>query len=212
MTVADAKLAADLGADAVGMILHAEARRHVPLETAGQIVAALPPYVTAVGVFVNATPATVIHVANALQITTVQFHGNESPIDVGACSSLRVIKVLKVDESIESMLTDWREARADGRCNNLIAILLETPAVGHAGGTGIANDFARIEQLSRSGAFQGLPPIVISGGLTPENVGDVVARLCPYAVDVSSGIEATFGKKSEEKMRAFIEAATAISW
>lgn len=212
MTPADARLAANLGADAIGIILHAEARRHVTLDIAGQIVAGLPPYVTAVGVFVNAAPTTVLHIADSLQITTVQFHGNESPADVAASRPLRVIKAIKVDASIETMLADWREAYSSGRCDNLIALLLETSAIGHAGGTGVPNDFSRIEQLQHSGAFDGLPPIVISGGLTPENVGDVITRLRPYGVDVSSGIEATFGKKSLDKMRTFVETATAASW
>jgi len=138
----------------------------------------------------------------------VQFHGNESPADIAAVAPLRVIKVIRVDDQITARLAEWRSILVSGRCGNLVALLLETPVAGHAGGTGVANDFDRIEQLTKAGAFAGLPPVVISGGLTPDNVGDVVRRLRPYAVDVSSGIEAEFGKKSAEKMAAFVREAT----
>lgn len=206
MRPADARAAADAGADAIGMILHANARRKIDIPTASAIVAALPPYVTPVGVFVDAPPQLIKQMAQAVGLTTVQLHGAETIDDVAACAPLRVIKAIKVDPgSIRVMLDDWRDAAARGRCPNLIAILLETPVIGQSGGTGKANDFPLIRTLIDEGAFEGLPPIVVSGGLQPENVGAVVELLRPFAVDVSSGIEGeTLGKKSVDKMRAFV--------
>ena len=210
MRPADARAAADAGADAVGMILHADARRRIDLNTAAAIVAALPPYVMPVGVFVDAPPQTVTQTALTLGLTTVQLHGGETIDDVAACSPLKVIKAIKVDpQAIRVLLDDWRDAVARGRCPNLVALLLETPVVGQSGGTGKTNDFLLIRALFDEHAFDGLPAIVVSGGLTPDNVGAVVELLHPYAVDVSSGIESsTFGEKSAEKMRAFVANAS----
>ncbi|MGN6625374.1 MAG: phosphoribosylanthranilate isomerase [Tepidisphaeraceae bacterium] len=208
MTPDDARQAADSGADAVGMVLHANARRKIELDIAAAIINALPPYVAPVGVMVDAPPTTALYLAHTLGLNTVQFHGQESPADIAAVAPLRVIKVIRVDDQITARLAEWRSILASGRCGNLVALLLETPVAGHAGGTGVANDFDRIERLTNDGAFAGLPPVVISGGLTPGNVGEVVRRLKPYAVDVSSGIEAEFGKKSADKMAAFVREAT----
>ena len=212
MRPADARAAADAGADAIGMILHANAKRKIDHDTAAAIVAVLPAYVTAVGVFVDAPPQVVKQTAAALSLNTVQLHGNETIDDVAACSPLKVIKAIKVDpQAIGVMLDDWREAYQTGRCPNLVALLLETPVAGAAGGTGVVNDFPFIRRLLYEGAFDGLPPIVVSGGLTPDNVGEVVRLLHPYAVDVSSGIEETFGEKSIAKMRTFVETTHAAS-
>ncbi len=205
MTPADAANAADAGADAVGMILHAVAKRLIPLDTARQIVAVLPPYVMPVGVFVDAVPALVLHVARQLNLSTVQFHGNETIDDLAAVAPLKVIKAIKVESTtIRQELDEWRDLIRAGRADNLAALLLESPVKGASGGTGVTNDFDLIQRLESEGCFLGLPPLVVSGGLTPENVGSVVAQLQPYAVDVSSGIEASFGSKSVEKMRTFV--------
>ncbi len=205
MTPGDARAAAEAGADSIGMILHADAKRLISLDTARDIVAALPPYVTAVGVFVDAVPALVQHVAAQLRLSTVQFHGNETIDDLAAVAPLKVIKAVKVDRAtIRHVLDEWRDLRRARRADNLAALLLESPVKGAAGGTGVANDFGLIRELQFEGHFDGLPPIVVSGGLGPDNVEGVVRLLRPYAVDVSSGIESSFGVKSVEKMRAFV--------
>ncbi|MDB5328590.1 MAG: N-(5-phosphoribosyl)anthranilate isomerase [Phycisphaerales bacterium] len=204
MSVTDALAAADAGADAVGMILHANARRQIDVTTAAAIVVVLPPYVTPVGLFVDAPAATVLSIASSVGINMVQFHGNEKPKDVGEIKTLRVIKALKVDARIEETLGEWREAYAAGTISNLIGLLLDGAS---GGGTGEANDFGRIHDLQRRGLLTGLPPIIIAGGLTPENIASVVQLLRPFAVDTSSGIEAEYGKKSPQKMNAFFDAA-----
>jgi phosphoribosylanthranilate isomerase len=202
MSVADARAAADAGADAIGMILHANAKRLIDLELAKQIISALPPYVTAVGVFVDATPSKVLEVARQIGLTTVQFHGSETLHDINAVAPLRVIKAIRTDPTtIRPVLDELRDARAE----NLVGVLLETPVKGAAGGTGVVNDFDFIASLNREGAFSGLPPIILSGGLTPENVRQASLLVKPYAVDVSSGIEAEFGRKSAQKMLDFVK-------
>lgn len=204
MTVEDALAASEAGADAIGVILHAQARRRIGVEPARQIVQALPPYVTPVGVFVDALPVQVMETARLIGLTVVQFHGHETLEDIRSVAPLKVIKAVRTDSAtIEDVLSELRDAS----CDNLCGILLETAVQGSAGGTGIANDFGLIERLQNQGTFQGLPPVIISGGLTPENVGEVVRRTRPYGVDVSSGIESEFGKKSSQKMRDFVRQA-----
>ncbi|HEX8323220.1 MAG TPA: phosphoribosylanthranilate isomerase [Tepidisphaeraceae bacterium] len=205
MSPADARAAADAGADAIGMVLHADARRRIDDTTAAAILAVLPPYVAAVGLFVDAPAELVLNTARTLGLATVQLHGDESPADVAALQPLRVVKALRVDTAFEATLDQWRAAVERDALPNLAGLLLDGPA---GGGKGIATDFERIRQLQDRGAFTGLPPILIAGGLTPDNVGPVVERLRPFAVDTSSGIESEFGRKSSEKMRAFVKTVT----
>jgi phosphoribosylanthranilate isomerase len=203
MTPADAAAAAEAGADAIGMILHANAPRRISPEVAAEIVRILPPFVLPVGVFVDAGDQIVLDTAKRLGLATVQLHGCETPADVATIAPLRVIKAVKVAAAtIRQTLAGWREAVAAGEITNLSALLLEAPTAA-AGGTGEENDFGLIETLLGEGAFAGLPPIIVAGGLRPDNVGPVVRRLRPYGVDVSSGIEESRGKKSLAKMRAF---------
>jgi phosphoribosylanthranilate isomerase len=211
-TPEDAMAACDAGADAIGMILHAPgAKRLIGIDVARRIVDAVLPYVTPVGVFVDAGTERVIEIAREVGLSTVQFHGQESADDVRAIGPLRVVKAIKADRAtVRSDLDGWRDARARGRVPNLVGILLESPVVGASGGTGVANDFDLIASLQSEGEFDGLPPLLISGGLTPDNVAGVVQLLRPYAVDVSSGIEASPGRKSVEKMRAFVANAASV--
>lgn len=205
MSQSDALAAVHAGADAIGMILHANAKRRIEIELARQIVQTLPPYVMPVGVFVDLVPARVIDIANEVGLSTVQFHGNETLADFQSAGRLKIIKAIRVDRAtILPALAEWRDAYQSGKCDNLIGILLESAVKGASGGTGVENDFDLIDQLQQTGAFVGLPPIILSGGLTPDNVQQQVARLHPYAVDVSSGIESTFGVKSVDKMTRFV--------
>jgi phosphoribosylanthranilate isomerase len=117
----------------------------------------------------------------------------------------KVIKAIKCDaRTIRPTLQEWRAAYQAGELPNLAALLLEAPTAA-AGGTGEANDFALIRMLQCEGAFDGLPGIIVAGGLRPESVASVVRGLRPYAVDVSSGIEETFGRKSPALIRRFVD-------
>jgi phosphoribosylanthranilate isomerase len=199
----DALAAAGAGADAVGMILHApKARRLISLDAAAAIIKSLPPYVDPVGVFVDAGPFAADAVS-WLGLSTAQFHGDESPADVDAAAPARVLKAVKMHaRTIAATLANWRSSRP----RNLAGLLLEAPTL-EAGGTGVANDFGLIKRLQDEDALAALPPIIVSGGLTPGNVGDVVRLLRPYAVDVSSGIEGSvYGRKDVKKMQDFVAA------
>ena len=206
----DAIAAANLGADAIGMVLHANTPRLIDLATARQILAVVPPFVTPLGIFVDASAEIVLNITSNLQLRCVQLHGNESAETIAALENLIVIKAIRVSrEHFGDGLRTWRAAIEKHKLKNLKALLLETAGTKEAGGTGTVNDWETIRAHQAAGDFQGLPPIIAAGGLRPEIVGDVVRTLRPWAVDVSSGIESAIGIKSKEKMAMFIEAVAA---
>ena len=203
----DATAAAAAGADAVGMVLHADARRRIDTPAARRVVAALPPYVTAVGLFVDAPAATIARAVRDIGLQAVQLHGRETPADVAACGRVPVIKAVPADDGLETTLAAWRQSAARGETPNLVGLLIDSPG---SGGTGHANDFGRLRSLIDAGAFAGLPPLILAGGLRPENVAVAIRTVRPYGVDTSSGIEAAYGVKSAEKMRTFVAAVASV--
>ena len=189
----DALLTAELGADALGFIFFAKSPRHVAPEIARSIIAQLPPFVAAVGVFVDEAAALVQELAARTGLDWVQLHGQESP---DYCRSLgrKVIKAFRIqDEGSLSRLADYRGAAQ--------ALLLDTYKKGQVGGTGEIFDW----HLARKAKQYG--PIILAGGLTAENVAQAIATAGPAAVDAASGTEAAPGKKDPAKLRAFVEAA-----
>jgi phosphoribosylanthranilate isomerase len=220
----DAALAASLGADAVGVVLYPQARRAVSIERAQEILAALPPFVTPVALFVDQPIGEIEAAIRDLPVRHVQLHGRESPEQVARLgeaamrrSAMRgsmvrgcaVLKAVKADRaSFEAELHRWREAIARGGLTNLRGLVLETPAAA-PGGTGIANDWAYIADCQQRGLFDGLPAVIAAGGLTPQTVADVVRMIRPHAVDVSSGVEAAPGQKDPHRLRDFIAAVRA---
>ena len=208
--VPDAIAATEVGVDAIGLVFHPPVKRNISIEQAKEIVKALPPFVTPVALFVDAEPCRIVEVARLLGIRHVQLHGNESPERVAELRELTVIKALRVDPRVLSReLQIWREAIDRLKLVNLHAFVLETNTK-QAGGTGVENDWEAIREHQLRGEFAGLPPIIVAGGLRPENVAGVVRMLHPYAVDVSSGIENAPGEKSKEKMTAFVNAVRDI--
>lgn len=197
----DAAAAVSAGADAIGMVFHPAAFRNCPLDVGRQIVDALPAFVTAVGLFVNAPIATILDTARRLRLSTVQLHGDESPQTVAQLSELNVLKVIHADrDTLDATLARWREAELP----NLRGLVLETPGTG--GGSGQENDWDAIRAARERGAFDGLPPVILAGGLHPENVAAVVRLIRPWAVDVSSGVEERKGLKSADRIGQFIAA------
>ena len=189
----DALLAAELGADALGFIFYPKSPRQVDAETARAIIAQLPPFVAAVGVFVDEAAAVVRDLAVQAGLDWVQLHGQESP---EYCRSLerKVIKAFRIqDESSLIRLADYQGA--------VQAMLLDTYKKGQAGGTGEIFDW----HLARKAKQYG--PIILAGGLTWENVAQAIATVGPAAVDAASGTEAALGKKDPKKLRAFFKAA-----
>jgi phosphoribosylanthranilate isomerase len=204
----DAITAARAGADAIGMVFYPQAKRSISAELARQILHELPAFVTPVALFVDQDVEEMKGLALSLGIRHIQLHGHESPATVAALREFTVLKALRAArDTLAAELAFWREATESLDLANLQGFVLETPG-GAPGGTGVENDWEAIAELQRTGAFERLPPLIAAGGLTPDNVAGVVQRLRPYAVDVSSGVESSFGQKCPEKIRAFIDAAT----
>ena len=187
--LADAMAAADAGVDAIGLNFWRPGRRYVPPEVARQIARALPPFVCKVGVFVDEDPETVREIAGVVGLDALQLHGAESP-EICAAFDLPVIKAIKVrgPESVAG-LARYRVA----------GFLLDTdvPDAAAPGGSGRSFDWSLAERAREAG------PIILSGGLTADNVEEAIRRARPYAVDVASGVE-TGGEKDPAKIRAFI--------
>lgn len=181
--------AVDAGADALGFVF-ALSSRQIDRETARSVCSLLPPFIARVGVFVDAPIDFVEETAGYCGLDTVQLHGGETP---EYCRALkyRVIKAIRVRD-IASL-----EAAAAYRCS---AILLDTYVPGKPGGTGCSFDWRLASVLAKS------MPVILAGGLHPENVQRAVEIARPYAVDVSGGVE-TGGQKDVEKIRLFIQRA-----
>ena len=188
--VEDGLSCARLGADAIGLVFYAPSPRHVQVEQARAIMAALPPFITTVGLFVDAAPNEVQAVLAELPLDVLQFHGAE-PADY--CASFRrpYLKALRVKPGVD--LVQYASAYRSAQ-----ALLLDAHVEGVAGGTGQVFDWGLIPR--------DLPlPIILSGGLNSENVAQGIRRLQPAAVDVSSGVEATKGIKDVAKIAAFMQ-------
>ncbi len=205
--VDDARAAVAAGADAVGMIFHPASPRNISIERAREIVRALGPFVTPVGVFVDALASKVMEIAAELGLHTVQLNGQEPVERIAQLrkQKLKIIKAVKIDAKLEQELERWRGAM-NLAGDMLTGLVLETGGTPVPGGSGVSNDWTRIKQLQDKGAFNGLPPLIAAGGLDANNVKDVVKNLRPWAVDVSSGVESSLGHKSAELIADFVRA------
>lgn len=186
----DALHAAACGADALGFVFFDKSPRCVTPEQVKEIIPQLPSFVTTVGLFVNETPQTIREKAAFCGLDRVQLHGDESPEDC-LLPPLRVIKALRVRDA-ESL------ARVDDYPGEL---LLDAWSDQVYGGSGHSFDW----QLARELAAR--RSIILAGGLNPDNVTEAIAALEPYAVDVSSGVEQSPGKKDHDKVAEFIRRA-----
>ena len=189
----DARVAADAGADAIGLVF-AESPRKVSVERAREIAAALPQDILKVGVFVNEEPGEVLRIASEVGLDCAQLHGDEPPEAVAAIRGcgVGVMKALRV-----------RDAEALAEIENYEAdlFLLDAWSEKARGGTGERFDW----ELAKS--LKGRDNIVVSGGLGPGNVREAIEYLEPYGVDASSSLEERPGKKSGERVRRFVGAA-----
>lgn len=185
----DGRDAALLGADAVGLVFYAPSPRYVTPSRARAIVDALPPFTTVVGLFFDAPPREVSTVLEEVAIDLLQFHGAESP-EYCAGFDRPYIKAMRVRAGM-----DLHGAAA--QYENAKALLLDHYQEGVAGGTGKTFDWSWLPADLRG-------PIILAGGLTPENVAAAIRAVRPYAVDVSSGVEVTKGVKDRAKIGAFL--------
>lgn len=190
----DAAAAVDAGADALGFVFFRESPRYLTPEDAGRIIRRLPPFIATVGVFVNESRLVIEEIASTAGLSVVQLHGDESP---EVCRlSRRIVKAFRV-RSLESL-------GAFGQYKDLVsAFLLDTYSTEGYGGTGQVFNWDIAVEAKQYGR------IILAGGLTPDNVGDAVRHVRPYAVDVSSGVESGKGRKDHLRMKLFIEQARA---
>ncbi len=190
--VEDALLACELGADAIGLNFYEKSPRCISPFTASKIIAKLPPFVAAIGVFVNWQAAPVASLAKALGLAAAQLHGDEQPKLVSeVAKKVPVIKALHVGKGCT--LPPFPKYRG------VTAFLLDAPHSGQYGGTGGTADRTLAQAAAKS------HHVLLAGGLTPENVAEAILAVRPYAVDVTSGVEAKPGKKDPGKLRAFFE-------
>ena len=188
--VEDALKACELGADAIGFIF-AESPRQVSLEEAADIADQLPPFVKTVGVFTSENPR-VAAVADWVPLDLIQLHGDQTEQFAEWLGQDRVLRGVRIkDEKSLDWLKKWE--RGTG-------YVLDTWAKSKKGGTGDTFDWNLALRAKEFGK-----PIVLAGGLTPENVAEAIRIVRPYAVDVSSGVEAFRGKKDHAKMKEFID-------
>lgn len=187
-SLADAQAAVDAGADAIGLVFYPPSPRAVTHDQALAIVAAIPPFVTITGLFVNAPREEVRALEPHLDL--LQFHGDES---AGDCDGYQrpVIKALRMKEDIDlpSAMAPYAGLRG---------ILLDAYRPGVPGGTGERFDWQRIPEELRG-------KIILAGGLDPDNVGEAIRAIRPYAVDVSGGVELAPGRKSADRINAFMK-------
>ncbi len=189
--VEDALAAVNAGADAIGLVFYQPSPRFVTVEQAQHIVAAIPPFVSVVALFVNALPAEIKTVLAQVRIDIVQFHGDETPSD---CEQIKLpyykaIRI-KADTNLLQYEVEFESAKA---------LLLDTYTEAAFGGTGQVFDWGLIPQNLAK-------PVILAGGLTAENVALGIKQVRPYAVDVSGGVEQSKGIKDVAKIAAFMHA------
>jgi phosphoribosylanthranilate isomerase len=194
--VEDALAAAAAGADAIGLVFDERSPRCASLAQAEAVVRALPPFVTVVGLFVNAARGRVDEVLSRVPLDLLQFHGTETPEQ---CRLHRraYIKAIAMKPDVDLIAMQARYADAAG-------LVLDTYSPAAAGGTGQAFDWARVPRDLKK-------PVILAGGLTPANVAAAISAIHPYAVDVSSGVELSKGIKDAGKIASFLDAVRAAA-
>jgi phosphoribosylanthranilate isomerase len=192
--VEDAEMAVSLGATAVGFIFWPGSPRRISTADAAAISAALPDDVWKVGVFVDAPADDIRRVIEDAHLTAAQLHGSETPAFAAALAT-RVIKALALERASEpAALDEWRG----------IPILLDAHDPVRKGGTGRTIDWQRAGDIAAG------REVILAGGLRPDNVVDAIARVRPYGIDVSSGVEVSPGVKDHDKLRTLFEALRSI--
>lgn len=194
-TMKDAKAAVDSGVDAIGFIFVESSPRYIPPEVARKITKKLPAFVQIVGVFMDQDPVEVEEIIEYCRLTCVQLHGSESPEycrKLGkAAPPCKIVKAFRVGRQTTA-------AHFEGYGKYVSGYLLDTYVDGQEGGTGKAFDWSIIEALDLT------MPIILAGGLTPDNVAEGIAAVRPFSVDVNSGVEKKPGEKDHKKLQALM--------
>jgi phosphoribosylanthranilate isomerase len=205
-SVDDALLVARAGADAIGLNFYPRSPRYVSFDTARQIVAALPKEVVKVGLFINVPPAEVCRTYTDLSLDLIQLHGDEPPEYLAQLGNRPVMRAFRVKPGDLHPITEYL-ARCRGLKVEPKLTLLDSLVPGEYGGTGKTTDWSTAREYA---AQSGLPPLVLAGGLTPDNVAKAIAAVRPAAVDTASGVEASPGRKDAAAVEAFVRAARGV--
>jgi phosphoribosylanthranilate isomerase len=188
----DAKLAVELGAHAIGLNFYPQSPRSITPAAAAELVDRLPPFVVTAGVFVNWEAEPVVVLSRALHLSAAQLHGDETAAVADAVAEhVQVIKAMRLGQG--------SPAPAYAKFRSAAAFLIDAAQTGQFGGTGSLANW----HLARAAAQA--HRVILAGGLTPENVGEAIRVVRPYAVDVTSGVESRPGRKDLAKMRAFFD-------
>jgi phosphoribosylanthranilate isomerase len=208
---AAAKSIAALAPDAVGLNFYAGTVRHVDATTAAQISSSLPSLIEPVGLFVDENAETIHSICSACSMQTIQLHGNESPETIRELAdfnaSYRIIRVWNLGPEGLGPLGDYLSRLRDLKVWPA-ACLIDARVEGKHGGTGRIVDW---ELLGREYDHSEWPPLILAGGLTPENVADAIQAVKPWGVDVASGVESAPGVKDFSLVEQFIQSARGAS-
>lgn len=199
----DADACVEAGADAIGLNFYSPSPRYVPRDVARTIASTIPPTVTKVGVFVNATPDEVLETCDKVGLDAVQLHGDESPQMVRRLAARRLIKAFRCDRPVLEQVTQYLLACA-ALAGRLEAVLIDACRSGSYGGTGQVAEWSLVREL------RALPisvPVILAGGLRPDNVVAAIEATRPAAVDTASGVEFSPGRKDPARVRAFVRNA-----
>lgn len=199
-TPADAAMAAGAGAVWIGLNFHRPSPRFVDEATAGAIISALPEGVEPVGLFVERSSAEIGSTAARLGLRVVQVHGEGPPDDLAALRGLTVVRAFRLGGEADLLGMAAYLERAEGLGCPPSAVLVDAFVAGQAGGTGRTIPPDLLDRLPRHSR------LILAGGLTPENVAGLVARVRPWMVDVASGVESAPGRKDPAKVSAFVRA------
>jgi len=191
-TISDALAAMDAGADLIGFNFYPKSPRYIEVGRCRDIMSVMRKYghMTYVGVFVNASVATICSTMETLGLSLAQLHGDETPEMLAVLNG----KAFKAFRGVPPSLDGFVREEAP-------ALLVDASVKGAYGGTGVIADWDRAAELARQ------YPLLLAGGLTPENVSEAVSQVQPWGVDVASGVESTPGEKDAGKMKAFVQAA-----
>ena len=187
--IEDAIYASKSGVNALGFVFYEKSPRYVDSDKAMHIIESLPPFITTVGLFVNHDAQYIRSILQTVRLDLLQFHGNETPEEC-LSYSIPYIKAIRMKHNV--ILSDAVKKYIDAK-----ALLLDTYEDGTIGGTGQQFDWDRIPDIVEK-------PVILAGGLTPDNVAKAVRRINPYAVDVSGGVESDKGIKNHDKIKAFV--------
>jgi phosphoribosylanthranilate isomerase len=202
-SVEDALMTAQAGADAIGLNFYARSPRCVAIETAERIVQAMPAGVVKVGLFVDTPAAEVCRLFDDLHLDLIQLHGNQPPEFLAQLGDRPAMKAFRVGSESFPRIAEYLAC-----CQSLKAVpklvLLDALVEGKLGGTGRVADW----NVARAyHTITGAPPLVLAGGLTPDNVAEAIRQVHPVAVDVASGVESQPGRKDAAAVAAFVQAA-----